>query len=129
MSDRLRVIIIGAGAVGCLYGAKLSQVGAEVSVVARSDYDVVKDHGYQIQCIWGDFIFKPTHVLKDIHDYPETADIILVATKVLPDINIPKIIHPVVSENTTILLIQNGMFIEAPIKKACPNNLLALIHI
>ncbi|MBU6141181.1 MAG: NAD-binding protein [Proteobacteria bacterium] len=33
----MKILVIGTGAIGGLYAAKLSQVGAEVSVVCRSD--------------------------------------------------------------------------------------------
>ncbi len=40
MSDK--ILIVGAGAVGGFYGGLLARVEADVSVVCRSDYDVVK---------------------------------------------------------------------------------------
>jgi 2-dehydropantoate 2-reductase len=37
----MNVLIVGAGAVGALFGSALARQGARVSVVCRSDYDAV----------------------------------------------------------------------------------------
>ena len=40
-----KVLVVGAGAIGGFYGALLARQGAEVSVVCRSDYQLVKQQG------------------------------------------------------------------------------------
>lgn len=123
-----KVLVVGLGAVGCLYAAKLAQAGAEVSVVCRSNYEEVKNHGINIKSIWGDFVFKPNRVLKNVEDYKEEPDFIIAATKIVKGLDLPKMIAPAVSKNTTIALIQNGIFIENEIAVAFPNNhLLSII--
>ena len=118
----IKVLIIGTGAVGSVYGAKLSQAGAKVSVLCRSDYETVNKNGIQVQSILGDHYFRPEHTLKAGQTYPQKADLVLVTTKVLPEINIPHLIAPYIHPQTTILLLQNGIFIEPPIQAAFPNN-------
>jgi len=44
-----KILVIGAGAIGGFYGAKLSQVGVEVSIFCRSDFEVVKKSGIAIK--------------------------------------------------------------------------------
>lgn len=119
-----KIIILGAGAIGSYYGGRLAQAGAEVSVVCRSDYEAVKDKGYTITSKDGDFHFTPQHVLKNINDYPGTPDMIVVATKVLPTIDLPEMLKSKVGPDTVIALIQNGVEIEEPIARAFPNNVI-----
>lgn len=116
------VLVIGTGAIGGFYGGKLAQAGAQVSVVARSDYAEVKQRGLSIQSPQGDFRFAPEQVLREpleCHGFP---DIVLVATKVLPELSTQDLIRPVVGPDTSVLLIQNGIEIEPPIVEAFPEN-------
>ncbi len=117
-----KILVVGVGAIGSLYASRLSKVGVEVTLVCRSEFEKVKKDGIEIESIWGDFLFKPQRVIKDVSEYQEQADFIIVATKVLPSLNLPKLIAPSVSEKSTIVLIQNGIFIEDEIARAFPKN-------
>ncbi|MCK5241772.1 2-dehydropantoate 2-reductase [bacterium] len=116
------VLVIGAGAVGGFYGAKLAQAGAKVSVLCRTDYMPVKARGIRIHSPQGDMIFVPQQVLKSLAEYSGQPDVVLVALKMLPDINVANIIKPVVGAQTSILLLQNGIDVEAPVAKKFPKN-------
>ena len=76
-----QIFIIGAGAIGAFYGGKLSQSGAKVSVLSRSDYDAVKADGFNIKSPLGDFIFKPESVVNNVADFSGVPDFVIVATK------------------------------------------------
>lgn len=53
----------------------------------------------------------------------EPFDYILITLKALPECyNVAEIIAPAVTENTTIVLIQNGLGVEEPITDRFPNN-------
>jgi 2-dehydropantoate 2-reductase len=118
----VKILAFGTGAIGGLYAAKLAQAGAEVSVISRTDYDEVKENGFQINSVWGDFNFKPHEILREISEFKGEADFIVVATKVLPEISLVELLTPIISEKTTIVLIQNGIFIEDEVAKAFPNH-------
>lgn len=120
MSKKTEILVIGAGAVGAYFGGRLAQAGASVSVVCRSDYDAVVRDGYQVKSIAGDFVFKPSQVCRDASEYQGLADYIIVAVKALPWINVPALLKPVVHPGATVLLLQNGVEIEAPVLKAMP---------
>lgn len=114
------ILVIGTGAIGGFYGGKLAQAGARVSVVARSDYAVVKQNGLKVQSPLGDFQFIPERVLRDPAEYQGFPEFVLVATKVLPEQPVLGIIQPVVGPETCVFFIQNGIEIEAPIAEALP---------
>ena len=117
-----KILVVGTGAVGGFYAAKLAQADAEVSVLCRSDYEIVKKNGIKIKSLWGDFHFTPKNVLQNSHDYREKADFILVATKALPEISLASLLVPVLHPQVSIILIQNGIFIEKPVAEAFPDN-------
>lgn len=117
-----KVLVIGTGAIGGFYGGKLSQAGAQVSVVCRSDYEVVKRQGISIKSILGNFQFNPHEVLKDVKDYHDEADFILLTTKVLPEIDEASLIKPALGTNTSIVIMQNGINIEKNVVKSFPNH-------
>ena len=119
----MKVLIVGAGSVGVYFGGRLAQSGAEVSVVVRGDYDVVKDRGYDVLSIAGDFHFTPHLVLKSAADYPDEADYVILSTKVLPTVDRVALLRPAISSpHTAIVLIQNGIDIEEEIRSAFPGN-------
>ena len=46
----MRILIYGAGNMGCLYAAKLAQSGQDVTVLARGDrYNTLRDHGITLE--------------------------------------------------------------------------------
>lgn len=115
----VKILTIGTGAIGSFYSAHLAGAGADLTVVCRSDYKEAKENGIFVKSYLGDFSFHPK-VIKNVEEYQEKADFVIVATKVLPTIDLPKILKPVLSDNTSIVLIQNGIHIEKPILKALP---------
>ncbi len=121
-----KILVIGTGAIGSFYGAKLAKAGADVSVVARSDFEKVQKDGILIKSYEGDFAFKPSRVIRNAEEYQDRADFIIIATKVLPSINVAEIVKPVLDfgnnkNDVSLVLIQNGIHIEEPIIKAFPN--------
>lgn len=119
----IKVLVVGAGAVGAFYGSLLAKAGAEVSVVCRSDYAEVKRHGFSIDSQpLGRWNFTPAQVLKDVADFEGAADYILLCTKVVPGLDRAALIRPAVAENTAIVFIQNGVAIEQEMLDAFPDN-------
>jgi 2-dehydropantoate 2-reductase len=117
------VLVIGAGAVGALFGSVLARQGARVDVVCRSDYDVVRSEGYSIRSpVFGDHRFRPRHVYRDAAECREVPDYVLLTVKVLPTIDRVALLHPVVGPKSVIVLIENGVDIEAQIATAFPDN-------
>ena len=66
--DTPRVLILGAGAIGGFYGHALSKAKAHVTLVARSEYGILKKQGYKmISQSLGDSVFIPHEVLPSCH--------------------------------------------------------------
>lgn len=117
------ILIIGAGAVGALFGSALARRGARVSVVCRSDYEAVRRDGYSIRSpLLGDHVFRPARVYRDAAECTTPPDYVLLTVKVLPELDRVALLRPAVGAGTTIVLIQNGIDIEDEIATAFPHN-------
>ena len=115
------ILLIGPGAIGSFYGGKLAQAGASVAALCHDDFNVIATSGITIKSILGDFHFAPT-AIRRVEEYQGKADYVIVATKVLPEIDIPTLIRPAVKPWTSIVLLQNGIDIEKPVVAAYPEN-------
>ena len=118
-----RVLIVGAGAIGGFYGALLARQDAEVSVVCRSDYTQVKQHGIEINShSLGNWIFKPSQILRNASEFQGTADYVFLCTKIIPGLDRVNLIRDAISPETAIVFIQNGIEIEQELLDAFPDN-------
>ncbi len=120
--NKPKILVVGAGAVGGFYGGKLAQAGADVSVICRSDYQVVAEQGFEIQSCWGDFRFNPTRVLNCVDEYDDYPDYLIVALKALPELDLPDLISGVVGPKTSVVLLQNGINVESLTAERFPNS-------
>lgn len=121
MTDQPRFLIIGAGAIGSFYGALLKRAGCEVSVVLRSDCEVVSQSGFHINSTLGDLSWRPDHVYRD-GDTPVAApDYILLCVKVLPGVDRAALVRPWMGKQTVLVLIENGLDIERELLDAYPD--------
>ncbi len=118
-----KILIVGAGAIGAFYGALLARQGAQVSVVCRSDYDTVKQHGFIIDSTeLGQWRFMPEQVLKTAAEYKQHADYVLLCSKGLPTIKPASLIGPAIHSDTAVVFIQNGVEIEQAFANAFPEH-------
>ncbi|MET3119991.1 2-dehydropantoate 2-reductase [Undibacterium sp. GrIS 1.8] len=123
-SEKTRVLVVGAGAIGSFYGALLAERGADVSVVCRSDFDAIKSHGFDIDSpSLGQMHFTPAQVLQHTADYQGGwPDYLILSVKVVHGVDRAAMIKDAVGPDTTIVLIENGVEIEAEIAAAFPDN-------
>ena len=106
-----RIAVIGAGAVGSYYGARLAQAGHEVHFVLRRDYDAVASGGLTVRSKDGDFRLE--HPL--VHRTPEEigpVDWVLVGLKATAIEDARPLIAPLIGDGTRILLLMNGLGLE-----------------
>jgi len=118
----MNVLVIGSGAIGSFYGSLLARQGAEVSVLARSDYEVVKENGIDIESKDGVYRFSPAQVVRGAAELAAKPDYVLLCVKVVEGVDRVGLLRDAVGPDTTIVLIANGIDIEAEIALAYPNN-------
>lgn len=126
MSDQT-VLVVGAGAVGAFYASRIAHT-VKVSCICRSNYPAVSQNGFKMRThTFGNYNFQPTNVFSSPSECEKSDivwDYVVMTTKALPDVNDDtKIIEKLVtSGRTAIVLIQNGVGVEAPYRKAFPTN-------
>lgn len=133
-SHKPKVLVVGSGGVGTIAALSLTlNDKAEVTLVVRSDYDRIIENGYTIKSVtYGNFDnWRPHHVSKSVSDARNDHgpfDFLVLTTKNIPDgpATCEEIIQPAVTEHTTIVLVQNGVGIDEPMREAFPGNTLIL---
>lgn len=103
-----RIAVVGAGAIGCYYGAKLAAFGRDVHFLMRSDLAVVRRTGLRIRGKT-----ENIHVPK-VNCYASTdeigpCDIVLVAVKTTANESLVELLPPLLHERTMLLTLQNGL--------------------
>jgi 2-dehydropantoate 2-reductase len=120
----MKVLIFGTGGVGCIYAYILIEAGVEVTCVCRSNYQQVLEHGISLDsALFGKVSCKPNVVktVSDSHTFGPF-DYILVCAKNFP--GEAQLIAPAVTENTAIVLCQNGLDTEPEYATQYPKNTL-----
>ncbi len=103
----MKIAVVGCGAVGSYYGARLGRSGQETHFLLRSDYEAVRRRGVLIRSPEGDFRFQPKCART-----PEeigVCDLALIALKTTANDQLQRLLTPVVGKSTAILTLQNGL--------------------
>ena len=103
----MKIAVVGPGAVGSYYGAKLCRDGHEVHFLLRSDYEQVRRHGVRILSPEGDFNVRPKCARTSSEIGP--CDLVLISIKSTANEALKQILPPLVSEETAVLTLQNGL--------------------
>jgi len=114
----MKIAVVGPGAVGSYYGAKLLRTGEEVHFLLRSDYDAVKRNGVFIHSPEGNFNVRPKCARAPEEIGP--CDLVLIALKTTANDQFPKLLPPLVGPKTAVLTLQNGLGNEEALAKLFP---------
>lgn len=105
--------VIGTGAIGGYYGARLHHGGHDVHFLFNSDYQHVVDNGLRVDSHYGDFSITSNdlNAYSTSTDMPK-ADVVLVALKTTQNHLLGSLIQPLLKPNTLVMLLQNGIGAE-----------------
>ena len=105
----MRILVVGAGALGGFYGALLARAGNDVSVLARgAALDAVRDGGLTIESAkYGSFT-QPVAAIADPSEAGEV-ELIFFAVKAYDLDATARQIAPMVRKGVTLLAVQNGI--------------------
>jgi 2-dehydropantoate 2-reductase len=112
--------IIGTGALGGFYGAKLQAAGLDVHFLVNSDYQHVKEFGLTIQSKDGDFRLPSVQAYHQSSQMP-SCDVVLVCLKTTHNHLLPKILPDLVRSDSIVIVLQNGLGTEAEIAEMLSN--------
>jgi 2-dehydropantoate 2-reductase len=114
----VKIAVVGCGALGSYYGAKLCHAGQQVHFLLRSDYDVVRRRGVTIRSPEGDFNARPRCARS-----PEAigvADLVLIGLKTTANDQFPRLLPPLVGPATAVVTLQNGLGNEEQLANLFP---------
>jgi len=114
-----RFAIVGCGAVGSFYGARLARAGHAVHFLLRSDYAHVQRHGIEVRSIDGDFKLSRVAAHADPGDVP-ACDVIVVALKTTANATLTHLLPQLTHSGATIFVLQNGLGAEETIAQVVP---------
>jgi len=103
--------VLGTGALGGFYGARLQQIGSEVHFLLHSDYEQVSQHGLRIESPDGNFTLPQVYAYRDVAEMPR-CDVVMVALKTTQNHLLSRLLPSVVKEDGAVLVLQNGLGIE-----------------
>src|SRR3989338_1489376 len=114
----MNIIILGAGAIGSLFGAKLSRLN-DVTLIARKEHaDKISKNGLAVAGLEKKvYKLKAAEKIKEI----EEDTLIILSTKVYDSENAIKPIIKLLRKDTIIICLQNGLYSENAVKKIVGN--------
>jgi len=107
----LKVLVVGAGALGGYFGALLQQNGVDVTFLVRAEtFGIIRTKGLIVESVNGNMIVHPKLMLAS--DLNSPFDLIILTVKCYDLEEVFKEIEPAVSSQTLILTLQNGIDTE-----------------
>jgi len=107
------------GAIGGYYGGRLAHAGLEVHFLSHSDYAYVVERGLRVDSCDGSFHLPHINAYHSSSDMPQS-DVIIVGLKSVNNHLLPALLAPIIKEDTVVVLIQNGIGLEADLQAHFP---------
>lgn len=111
-----RYAILGTGALGGFYGARLQRAGLEVHFLLHSDYERVCQTGLVVESPHGNFSLPQVNAYQEIQKMPR-CEVVIVSLKTTSNHLLPQWLPLVVTESGVVLVLQNGLGIEEEVAK------------
>jgi 2-dehydropantoate 2-reductase len=105
------VAVIGAGAVGSYYGARLAEAGHHVTFLLRRDFDAVASGGLRVESIEGDFTLEAPSIARTSSEIGPV-EWVICALKATAIAEARELVAPCVGEDTRVLVLMNGLGLE-----------------
>jgi 2-dehydropantoate 2-reductase len=106
----VRILVMGAGAVGGLYGAALAERGHDVTFVARGAHlAALRERGLTIRSGERSTVLRPLRAVADPTEAGAGFELVLFAVKGYDTEPAARALRPVVDSGTSVLTLQNGV--------------------
>lgn len=114
----MKIGVVGAGALGLYYGAKLARDGREVCLLVRSDFDAIRRSGVEISGDTEAFKVRPS-CYRDASEIG-VCDWVIVSLKTTANHLLSELARPLVGPATAVLTLQNGLGNEEALARSIP---------
>src|ERR1700733_12333578 len=101
------IAIVGAGALGSYYGAKLVRQGVEVRFLMRGDLEAVRREGLRVR-EQGEDWKVPAQAFGSTAEIGPV-DLVVIGLKTTANADLEKLIPPLLHDGTLLLTLQNGL--------------------
>lgn len=112
--EKPRIAIIGAGALGCYYGARLVKAGEDVHFLARSGRAALMVKGLKVKTPTEKISVRKIQVYGSALEIGP-CDLVIIATKATANEALKTILPPLLKPDTAVLTLQNGLGVEEPV--------------
>jgi len=109
--DQMSYAVLGAGALGGLYGGLLANAGYDVHFLLRSDYEFVREHGLRVDTPLGDFHLRTVNAYARAEEMPQV-DVVLVCWKTTQTEHLAAALRLICRSDTLVMVLQNGWDVE-----------------
>ncbi len=104
----MKFLIAGAGAIGAYIGARMANVGLDVTLFARGPHlRAMQEHGVEVKSAEGDFVARPK--IADSLEEVGPVDVVFLGVKAHGLIQLAPQLRPVLGPQTTVVSTQNGI--------------------
>ncbi|MFL2542572.1 MAG: 2-dehydropantoate 2-reductase [Candidatus Latescibacterota bacterium] len=105
----MKFAVLGAGAVGGYFGARLAEAGEDVTFIARGAHlEAIRNSGLRIDSENGNAHIYPARATDDLAEVGPV-DYVLFAVKLFQTEEVAALAKPLVGPNTTLVALQNGV--------------------
>jgi 2-dehydropantoate 2-reductase len=104
----MRILVMGTGGVGGYYGGMLAHAGNDVTFVARSQYDALRENGLELRTQGKTINVKPAKAVRNPSD-AANPDLVLFTVKTYDTASALEALKPAVGPETAVLTLQNGI--------------------
>jgi 2-dehydropantoate 2-reductase len=109
-----RIAIIGAGALGCYYGARLAKAGEDVHFLVRSGRAALVARGIRVKTPTERFHLRKVQVYGSPAEIGP-CDLVILAIKATSNDELKTLLPPLLGPETVVLTLQNGLGVEEPV--------------
>ena len=121
--QRLRIGIVGTGAIGGFYGLMLAKAGHDVHFLLRSEYQAVVANGLRLNsAVYGQLHLQSVQAWGDPAEMPP-CDWLLVGAKTTSNAQLAPVITRLSRPGARVVLLQNGLAVEEQLRPLLPGNL------
>jgi 2-dehydropantoate 2-reductase len=108
MVPRLRIAVVGSGAIGIYYGGKLAAAGSDIHFLIRGDLDEIRRGGLRVLGKNEDIRVEKVACYGST-DSIGVCDLVLIAVKATSNAHLTGLLPPLLDEHTMLLTLQNGL--------------------
>src|SRR5436305_1704908 len=108
MGKNLRIAIVGSGAIGSYYGAKLAYGGSDVHFLMRGDLTELRSNGLSVRGQGENFRVANANCYNSTSEIG-ASDLVLIAVKATSNSDLVDLIPPLLHKRTMLLTLQNGL--------------------